>query len=94
VAKKDGVALAKWYKKSPYLKKELAMLDFPLFVPFFKKFKYMIGDIIFCKTARPFFINVARILQNIYEPLSLMLYRKLYQAIKREAIKGELHINS
>jgi len=91
VAKKDGVALAKWYKKSPHLKKELAMLDFPLFVPFFKKFKYLIGDIIFCRSSRPFFIKAARILKNVFEPLSIMIYRKLYQAIKREAIKKELN---
>ncbi|MEM5777164.1 MAG: glycosyltransferase [Candidatus Aenigmatarchaeota archaeon] len=90
VAKKDGIALAKWYKKSPHLKKELAMLDFPLFVPFYKKFKYLIGDIIFCRITRPFFIQMARYLQDKSESLSLMIYRKLYQAIKREAIREEL----
>lgn len=90
VAKKDGIALAKWYKKSPHLKKELAMLDFPLFVPFYKKIKYLIGDLIFCRTTRPFFIKLARFLQDRYENFSLIMYRKLYQAIKREAIKEEL----
>lgn len=93
VAKKDGIALAKWYKKSPYLKKELAMLDFPLFVPLYKKLKYIIGNLLFCKATRPFFIKVARFLQFRYEGFSLMIYKKLYQAIKREAIRKELKNN-
>ena len=90
VAKKDGTALAKWYKKSPHLKKELAMLDFPLFVPFYKKLRYLIGDLLFCKKTRPIFIKIARLCQKRFENISLFLYRKLYQSIKRESIKEEL----
>ena len=90
VAIKEGIALAKWYKKSPHLKKELALLGLQATSPLYKKIKYFIGDLIINRWTRPLIINFARFLSSINEDISLMLYRKVYQAIKRESVKQEL----
>ena len=90
VAKKDGIALAKWYKKSPHLKKQLSLVDFQLTVPFTKKMKYIIGDILINRATRPAIIRTARLFSRSWEGLSLFLYRKIYQSIKRESVRQEL----
>jgi len=90
VAKKDGIALAKWYKKSPHLKKELSRIDFQETVPIVKKIKYFIGDMLINNATRPIILKVARFFVGSCEGLSLLLYRKLYQSIKRQSVREEL----
>jgi len=90
VAKKEGIALAKWYKKSPHLKKELAMVGLQATSPLHKKIKYFIGDLIINRLTRTLFVVLARFFARINEGLSLSLYRKIYQSIKRESVRQEL----
>jgi len=90
VAIKEGTALAKWYKKSPHLKKELALVGLQTTSSLSKKIKYFIGDLMINSLTRPLVISFARISEKIYENLSLMLYRKIYQSIKRESVRQEL----
>jgi len=90
VAKKEGIALAKWYKKSPHLKKELALIGLQTTSGLSKKIKYFIGDLMINSLTRPLVIFFARISGKMNENLSLMLYRKIYQSIKRESVRQEL----
>jgi glycosyltransferase involved in cell wall biosynthesis len=91
VAIKEGIALAKWYKKSPYLKKELALIGLQTTSRLSKKIKYFIGGLMINSLTRPLVISFARISGKINEGLSLMLYRKIYQSIKRESVRQELN---
>lgn len=90
VAKKEGTALAIWYKKSPHLKKELALIGLQATSPLLKKVKYFIGDLLINSLTRPFLIYLARYFTKKNENFSLALYRKIYQSIKRESVRQEL----
>jgi len=90
VAKKEGTALAKWYKKSPHLKKELALIGLQTTSRLLKKIKYLIGGLMINSLTRPLVVSFARISGKINENLSLILYRKIYQSIKRESVRQEL----
>lgn len=90
VAIKEGVALAKWYKKSPHLKKELALIGLQATSPLKKKIKYFIGDLLINRLTRPLMVIFARLFAKTNENLSLSLYRKIYQSIKREGVRQEL----
>jgi len=90
VAKKEGTSLAIWYKKSPRLGKQLALVGLEATSPLLKKIKYFIGDLLINSLTRPSLISLARIFAKTNESLSLTLYRKIYQSIKRESVRQEL----
>jgi glycosyltransferase involved in cell wall biosynthesis len=90
VAPREGKALAQWFGKSPHLGKELAAVGFHRTSPLAKRFKCFIGDLLINGATRPFLLKLARFLAEKHEELALILYRKLYQSLKREGIKNEL----
>jgi glycosyltransferase involved in cell wall biosynthesis len=90
VAKKEGISLAIWYKKSPHLKKELALIGLQATAPIKKKIKYFVGDLLINNLTRPIIVVFARFFAKTNENLSLSLYRKVYQSIKRESVRQEL----
>jgi len=90
IAKREGTALAKWYRKSPHLKKELAAIGFYPYMAAGKRFQYAIADLIINRFTAFLLLSIARKLSRVNESLSLALYKQLFQAIKREAIRHEL----
>lgn len=90
VAERDGTALAMWFRKSPHLRKELASIGFYPLMPMAARIRYTAADLAINRfTAAPL-AAAARLLSRRNETLALMLYRKLYQSIKRKAIRHEL----
>ncbi len=86
IARKEGLGLATWFLKRPSDAKYLKALSFPFFLSKAKRFKYELGNVLFDRKLRPFWLKVARRVLDKYEPLGLEIYKKLYQAIKRETI--------
>jgi len=90
VAKREGNALAKWYKKSPHLKSELASMGFYPYMDTAKRIQYFFADLIINRLTIPFFLKIARKISTTREDIALAIYKKLFQALKREAIRHEL----
>lgn len=90
VAQRDGKALAIWYKKSPHLGKKLTEFGFYPADILSNKLKYQAADLLFNKKTTPFFLKLAHHYTRKCENISLAIYRKLYQATKRKAIRDEL----
>lgn len=86
----DGKSLAVWYSKSPHLRKELAEAGLYRALPFNKRFKYFIVDLIINKKTIPFFLVLARFWASRNEGIALSLYIKIFQSIKRHAFRGAL----
>ncbi len=90
IAVKEGKGLAVWFCKKNYMKRQLQELNFPLLMPPRIKARYFIGDMIFSNILRSFWIELARRFLTKNEKIALEIYKKCYQAIKRETIKKEL----
>jgi len=89
-AKREAESLTIWYQKAPYLKKELGSLGFYLTAPPSKRLRYAVGDLLInCLTIPPLLI-LARFFSHTHERLALQLYMKIYQSLKREAIRKEI----
>lgn len=94
VAQKEGIALARWFRKAPHLVKELSRIDCHLAPSPRKRVKYLLADLAINALTLSTWIMLARILQGYNEPMALTLYQKIYQAIKRRHIRMELNTNS
>jgi GT2 family glycosyltransferase len=90
VAKREGNALAKWYKKSPHLKSELASIGFYPYMDTAKRIQYLFADLIINRLTMSFILKTARKISKTNEDVALAMYKKLFQALKREAIRHEL----
>ena len=90
VAKREGDALAKWYKKSSHLKSELASIGFYPYIDTAKRIQYFFANLIINRLTMPFFLKIARKISKTNEDIALTMYKKLFQALKREAIRNEL----
>ena len=90
VAQREGKALAVWYRKSPQLRDKLASIGFYLALPFSKRLRYYVGDLLFNDLSIPGFLLLARFLSKHSEKTALIIYRKVFQALKRKAIRHEL----
>jgi len=90
LAQKGGKQLAIWYRKSPHLKNELAFLGLYLTAPFPKRFRSFLGDLVVNNFSIPGLLLMARFLANHNEKISLLIYRKICQALNRKAIRHEL----
>jgi glycosyltransferase involved in cell wall biosynthesis len=90
LAKRDGTGMAKWYKKSPHLKSELASMGFYPYMDTAKRIQYFFADLIINRLTIPFFLKTARKISTTREDIALAIYKKLFQALKREAIRHEL----
>ncbi len=89
IARRDGKALAVWHRKSPHLADELASVGYYLAIPYPQRLRYIAGDAVFNKFTRPVFLILARFLSRYQEDVSIAIYRKLFQSLKREAIRDE-----
>lgn len=90
VAGRDGEALARWYLESPHLESELAEAGFHPALPFRRRVRYWIADALINPLTRPLVLAAARAAARRRQDLALALYRKLFQAEKRRAIRSEL----
>lgn len=89
-ALQDGRSLAIWYKKAPHLGVELASLGFYRTAPFPGKLRYAAADLLINRFSIPFLQSAARVLSGKNEAFALKLYSKIYQSMKRKAIRDEL----
>jgi len=94
IAVKEGKGLAVWYRKKPFMVKELQALNFPPVMPLPTRLKYLMADMIFHGSFRKLWLDIARRLVKKHEPAALKIYLKCYQAIKRESIRRELRKGS
>jgi glycosyltransferase involved in cell wall biosynthesis len=90
VAVREGTAIALWYKKSPHLKEELAQLGFHPTAPALRRMKLICGDAVFNRGVQPLWLACARLLARCNEAAACAIYRKIFQAIKRESVRREL----
>jgi glycosyltransferase involved in cell wall biosynthesis len=90
IAKRGGNSVAKWYKKSPHLKSELAFVGFYPYMDTAKRIQYFFEDLIINPLTMPFILKIARKISKTNEDIALAIYKKLFQALKREAIRHEL----
>ena len=86
----DGRSLARWFKKSPQLKRELTEAGFYLTAPMGRRVSCQMADLVVNRSTIPVLLMVARKLASHREPVALAIYSKIYQALKREAIRDAL----
>jgi len=90
VGRREGTALAKWYRKAPHLGAELASIGFPGTASRMRRFKYFLADCLINPVTRPLILKLARSLADSHEKIARALYRKLFQSLKREGVRDEL----
>ncbi len=86
IARNEGEGLARWYRKNPMDRESLEAMGFPLYVSPLRRLRYGVGDLLFHRRWRTWWIRLARTFITSHEKLALRLYEKLYQAIKRETV--------
>jgi len=89
-AKKDGKALARWYRKFPHLERVLVPFGFHLTSDPVKRAYYLLGDLLINPYTRPPLLRLARWSIGKNVDLAKFLYWKLYASFRREAINEEL----
>ena len=90
LAQHEGKQLAVWYRKSPHLKNELTAAGIYVNAPFPKRLRCMLGDLVVNQFTIPEFLRAARFLAGRNESSALFIYNKIYQSLKRRAIRREL----
>jgi GT2 family glycosyltransferase len=90
VARREARALARWYRKAPQAAPALASLGFPPALPARRRFKYGVADAVIRPSTFPVWQRAAQASERHFEGVSLAIYRKLYQAIKRHTLREEL----
>jgi GT2 family glycosyltransferase len=90
MARKDGEALAAWYRKSPHQAYELSLAGLHLTAPLLKKVKYFIGDLAVNAATIPLLLKAARYFARSHQTVSLLLYTKIYQSLKRSTVRKEM----
>lgn len=90
VANREGISLAEWYYKDHSLLAVLGSLGFHLAAPTRKKVAYWVADRVFNPQSYPSFVKLAGLLAPNHPELAKMLYRKLFQARKRQAATQRL----
>lgn len=88
-ARKDGRALAIWYRKSPHLHDELTRLGLQGAPPLRSSWKNRLAERTITTLGVPALARVAARTRAV-EPVARFLYRRLYQQVRREAIAEEL----
>ena len=86
----DGKALAIWHRKAPALRSELAFFGFAPTASLPQRIKHKMGDVLINRLTTPCLLRAARYLSTRCEGLGLFVYRKIYQAMKREAARNAL----
>ena len=90
VAAREGASLAEWYCKDPSLLGKLGEVGFHPAAGIRKRSVYWLADRLFNPAFYPFFVGVARVLSDPYPNGARALYRKLFQARKRQAARSRL----
>jgi glycosyltransferase involved in cell wall biosynthesis len=90
VARREARALAHWYRKAPQVAPALASLGFPPALPPRRRWKYSVADTVIRPSTFSAWQRAARACERPFEGLSLAIYRKLYQAVKRHTLREEL----
>lgn len=85
VADREGIALAEWYAKDRSLLGVLGSIGFHPAAPANKKMQYWVADRLFNPTLYPAYVGLARRLSTRHPAVAQALYRKLFQARKRQA---------
>lgn len=93
IAQKEGKGLATWYIKRPDDCEHLKMLRFPLCMSPFTRFRYSLGDMIFHRRFNKLWLTFAAKAIKDYKKLGFFIYKKLYQSIKRAAIRRTIQDN-
>jgi glycosyltransferase involved in cell wall biosynthesis len=86
----DGKALAVWHRKAPALRGELAFFGFAPTASLPQRLKHKMGDVLVNRLTTPYLLKAAQYLSTRCEAPALFVYRKIYQAMKREAVRNAL----
>jgi glycosyltransferase involved in cell wall biosynthesis len=84
-------ALVEWYKKTPHLKKELAMYGFYPAEPVSRRVRYFFDELIVNRFTIPFWKKVARALAAKHERLALSIYKRIFLSLSRKTIREVLY---
>jgi glycosyltransferase involved in cell wall biosynthesis len=90
IAEREGRSLAVWHGKAPHLKRELSEMGFYPAKGAFSRAKYRFADALVSVFGISRWIRCARYFAERNERLSLFLYRKVFQALKRSSIRQAL----
>lgn len=87
IARREGKGLATWYLKRPQDCNYLKALKFPPCMPQSDRLRYLVGDMVFNSRIRSLWLTLGGYMLKINNRwMGFLIYKKLYQAIKREAI--------
>lgn len=92
IAKKEGKALAQWYKLRPAIAPELAPLGLYGPPPLPRNRRYAIADTFINPVTFGLLLRFARLARRVDPSRALYLYGKLYQHNKRMAMRHELSV--
>lgn len=87
IARREGESLSKWRRISPLLGPKLAHLGYYPDLPFRYRLKYLLADSLVNPLTIPMLLALARSCSTTQEAVSLFIYRKIFQALKRSAIR-------
>lgn len=90
VAEREGVSLANWYAKDNSLRDVLGSLGFHRAASWRKRIVYWCADRVLNPRIYPAFLFLARRLSRKHPACAQALYRKLFQAHKRQATDQRL----
>ena len=90
LAQHDGKQLAIWYRRSPHLRRELTSAGIYTNLPFPKRLRCIIGDLVVNQFTIPGILRTARFMTSRNQQIALFLYKRVYQSLRRKAIRDEL----
>ena len=90
MARRDGTALAQWYRLAPERTKQLALLRCAPAMTARDRWRLRSADLLLSRWTMPVLRWVARAAAARSQTVALACYRKLYQRIRRQAVQEEL----
>ena len=90
MADRDGRALAVWYQLAPERAAQLALLRFPPVLATRQQLWLRCGDVLLNRMTLPLLQRFARWSRAHSQVLAQACYRKMYQRVRRQAVREEL----
>lgn len=90
IAEREARALCTWWQISPAARPVLASLGYEPALPWVRRARHRVFDLLLSRTAEPLWRRLARGLPDRFNHASLALYDQLYQSRKRAALRALL----
>jgi glycosyltransferase involved in cell wall biosynthesis len=90
IAERDAQALATWYRLAPHLSSVLGTLGFEPGVPFHRRIKHQVVDLLINDATIPFWRYAAQRCPETLGLVSRQIYCQIYLSVRRSYLRREL----